>query len=103
MTAISTIAAQIATLEAEWKAANAAIQASGLTGWGRQSAMAGIETGAMNRIGKAAEPLAKQLGLDPDEPVYDFGGYEATGYEAIGRAAWAAYVSDRLRAVIDSI
>ena len=101
--AAAAVTAKIARVEEEWRAATAAIQASGLTGWGRQSAMAGIETGAMNCIGKAAEPLAEQLGLDPEEPVYESGGYEFTGFEAIGRAAWAAYVSDRLRAIIASI
>ena len=97
------VTAKIAKIEEEWRAATAAIQASGLTGWGRQAAVAGIETGAMNRIGKAAEPLAEQLGLDPEEPVYESGGYEATGFEAIGRAAWEGYVADRLRTVIASI
>ena len=101
--AAAAVAAKIARIEEEWRAATAAIQASGLTGWGRQSAMAGIETGAMNRIGKAAEPLAEQLGLDPEEPAYDWQGIPLTGYEAIGRAAWEAYVADRLRAVIASI
>ena len=42
-------------------------------------------------------------GLDPEEPVYESGGYEATGFEAIGRAAWEGYVADRLRTVIASI
>ena len=96
-------AAKIAKIEEEWRAATAAIQASGLAGWTRQAALAGVERGAMIRIGQAAEPLAEQLGLDPEEPVYESGGYEATGFEAIGRAAWDAYGSDRLRAVIASI
>lgn len=100
---MTTVTAKIEKIETEWRAATAAIQASCLTGWGRQAAMAGIETGAMNRIGKAAEPLAHQLGLDPEDPAYDWHGIEVKGYEAIGRAAWAAYVSDRLRTVIASI
>ena len=100
---MTTIAEKIAKFENEWRAATAAIQASSLAGWTRQAALAGVERGAMNRIGKAAEPLAEQLGLDPEEPVYESGGYEATGFEAIGRAAWEGYVADRLRTVIASI
>ena len=100
---MTTITEKIAKLENEWREANAAIQTAGLTGWTRQAAMAGVERGAMIRIGQAAEPLAHQLGLDPEDPAYDRHGIEVKGYEAIGRAAWAAYVSDRLRTVIASI
>ena len=101
--AAAAITEKIAKLENEWREANAAIQAAGLAGWTRQAAMAGVERGAMIRIGQAAEPLAHQLGLDPEDPAYDRHGIEVKGYEAIGRAAWAAYVSDRLRTVIASI
>ena len=97
------VTAKIAKLENEWQAATAAIQTAGLTGWTRQAAMAGVERGAMIRIGQAAEPLAHQLGLDPEDPAYDRHGIEVKGYEAIGRVAWEAYVADRLRAVIASI
>ena len=100
---MTTITEKIAKLETEWREANAAIQAAGLTGWTRQAALAGVERGAMIRIGQAAEPLAHQLGLDPEDPVYDWQGIGLAGYEAIGRAAWEAYVADRLRAVIASI
>ena len=100
---MTTITEKIAKLENDWQAATAAIQTAGLTGWTRQAAMAGVERGAMVRIGQAAEPLAHQLGLDPEEPAYEYAGYEVTGYEAIGRAAWEAYVADRLRTVIASI
>ena len=100
---MTTINEKITKLETEWREANAAIQAAGLTGWTRQAALAGVERGAMIRIGQAAEPLAQQLGLDSEDPAYDWQGIGLTGYEAIGRAAWEAYVSDRLRAVIASI
>ena len=96
---MTTITEKIAKLEEEWREANAAIQAAGLTGWTRQAALAGVERGAMIRIGKAAEPMAQQLGIDPEEPAYN----SLTGYEAIGRAAWEAYGADRLRTVIASI
>ena len=100
---MTAITEKIAKLENEWRAATAAIQAAGLTGWTRQAAMAGVERGAMIRIGQAAEPLAHQLGLDPEDPAYDWQGIPLTGYEAIGRVAWEAYVADRLRTVIASI
>ena len=100
---MTTITEKIAKLENEWREANAAIQAAGLAGWTRQAALAGVERGAMIRIGQAAEPLAEQLGLDSEDPAYDWQGTPLTGYEAIGRVAWEAYVADRLRAVIASI
>lgn len=101
--AAAAVTAKIARIEEEWREANAVIQAAGLAGWTRQAALAGVERGAMIRIGKAAEPLAHQLGLDPEDPAYDWQRIGLTGYEAIGRAAWDAYGSDRLRAVIASI
>ena len=100
---MTTITEKIAKLEEEWREANTTIQAAGMTGWVRQAALAGVERGAMIRIGKAAEPMAQQLGIDPEEPAYNWQGIPLTGYEAIGRAAWEAYVADRLRTVIASI
>lgn len=59
------IRSQILTIAAEWVSADREVRAA-LKNWQQQAARAGLESGAYTRMGKVADGMRAELGLDEE-------------------------------------
>ena len=66
------IRAAVLAIADEWTQADRAIRET-LKGWPQQAARAGLENGAYLRMGKAADSIAVELGLDEEAEWIEIG------------------------------